>query len=276
VIQARDPDTLEPKGHYFIFFETHEAAVVYQDRIEELWKLGKQYVPRAHHKRAHMMQGPLPLGLKRTRDGQDVKKLIQSFTLVPPSQRRQVDLSHMTPEKIEEVYRRGSFVDQLAASAGSPFLVLLRLEGGRLSVENLRRAIKHDGEQRNLPWRITDLHNGILPFGKSILKSNDKIHRLRRNASDDRFLQKLMVDAEPEHVRRQVDAYNQALDQQVDESNENHRQFPRFLVPFEDKAEAYRFVRNWHRRELTIQMGGRDINEPFWEESRIINASLLW
>jgi len=250
--------------------------MVYHDRIEELWKLGKQYVPRAHHKRAHMMQDPLPLGMKRTKDGQDLKKLIQSFTLVPPSQRRQVELSRMTPEKIEDAYRRGSFVDQLVASTGSQFLVLLRLEGGWLSVENLRRAIEHDGEQRNLPWRITNLYNGILPFGKSILKSNDRVHRLRSNTFDDTFLKKLMIDAETDRVGRQVSAYDQALDQQVDESNENHRQFPRFIVPFEDKAEAHRFVRNWHRRELTIQMGGRDFNEPFWEASRIINASLLW
>ncbi|RYC54227.1 hypothetical protein CHU98_g11979, partial [Xylaria longipes] len=53
VIQARNPDTLEPKGHYFILFDTHEAAVAYKDRLEQLWGLGKAYVPGAHHGRWH-------------------------------------------------------------------------------------------------------------------------------------------------------------------------------------------------------------------------------
>lgn len=32
VIQARNPDTLEPQGHYFILFDTHESATAYRDR----------------------------------------------------------------------------------------------------------------------------------------------------------------------------------------------------------------------------------------------------
>ncbi|KAI0396286.1 hypothetical protein F5Y17DRAFT_456225 [Xylariaceae sp. FL0594] len=275
VIQARDQDTLEPKGHYHIFFETHEAAMVYQDRIEELWKLGKRFVPRAHHGRAHMMLDPLPGGLKkRTQNGEEVKKLIRSFTLVPPSQRREVAVSRMLPDKVEKVYRQGSIVDALAAVTGSRFLVMIRVDGGRLSLPNLRRAIEHDGQQRNLPWRITDLYQGILPFGRSVIKSNEKFDQLMSNL-DDMYSGKYARDSGGEDGASDRDLYNKAMGQ-PEEVNEKNRKFPRFIIPFEDKAEAHRFLRNWHRRELTIQMGGREINEPIWEESRIINASFLW
>ncbi|KAI0409651.1 hypothetical protein F4802DRAFT_154600 [Xylaria palmicola] len=283
VIQARHPDTLEPQGHYFILFDTHEAAMAYKDRVEELWKLGKAHVPGAHHARWHQIQQPLPRGLRRTENGEDVAELIRSFTLVPPSQHLHLQLSRASPARIAALYLEGAFVDRLAARAGSDFLVLVRLDGGRMALNTLRRAIEDDGVRRNLAWRITDLDNGILPFGKSILKAKDRAHV---DATDISFLDDegsvwgLAGAADGHHSVASGNGPGNGVDVAVygpEGSDKKYRQYPRFIIPFMDKAEAHRFVQNWHRRELRLRMGdGGGTDESSWEETRIINATVLW
>ncbi|KAI1426526.1 hypothetical protein F5Y12DRAFT_269476 [Xylaria sp. FL1777] len=271
VIQARDPDTLEPKGHYFILFDTDESAAAYKDRLEYLWQLGKTHVPGAHHARRHMAQQRLPRGLRHTRDGEDVARLIASFTLVPPSQKLHVQQSRVSASRVAALYAEGGFVARLAARAGSRFLVMVRLDGGRLTLGALRRAIEEDGAHRRLAWRITDLDGGggILPFGKSILKAKDRVH------------QEVVDGASGSATERGGgggDSYGgTTTGQEAEEGNERNRQYPRFIIPFADKAEAYRFVQNWHRRELRLHMGGSgEWDDPSWEEHRIVNATVLW
>ncbi|KAH8156728.1 hypothetical protein CIB48_g11519, partial [Xylaria polymorpha] len=267
-----------PKGHYFVLFDTHESAAAYKDRLEQLWGLGKAYVPGAHHGRWHTMQQPLPRGLRRTEAGEDVASLVRSFTLVPPGQRLQVQLSRVSPARIAELYVQGGFVDRLAARAGSEFLVLVRVDGGRLTLDDLRRAIEDDGLRRNLAWRITDIDGGILPFGKSILKGKGQAQMAgSKGSSVDKPWAQGLKDEESDDKdgdgpgKNTVNAIYEA-----EESNERHRQYPRFIIAFVDQAEAYRFVQNWHRRELTLQMGGGGKKQPSWEESKIINATVLW
>ncbi|KAI0470263.1 hypothetical protein F4859DRAFT_486162 [Xylaria cf. heliscus] len=292
VIQARNPDTLDPKGHYFILFDTHEAAVAYKDRLEQLWELGKTYVPGAHHGRWHTLQLPLPRGLRQTETGEDVAALIRSFTLVAPSQRLQVQLSRASPSRIAELYLEGGFARQLAARAGSAShaLVLVRLDGGRLTVSTLRRAIEDDGQRRNLAWRVADLENGILPFGKSILKAKDRAwaDRITKRSFADEFSAQDFDDEDGEHEYNKdgsvgpgggVDNTIYKAEESSDHAEEirdKRRQYHRFIIPFTDKEEAYRFVQNWHRRELKLHMGGGTKKHPSWGETRIVNTTVLW
>ncbi|KAI1431444.1 hypothetical protein GGR50DRAFT_67159 [Xylaria sp. CBS 124048] len=266
VIQARNPDTLEPQGHYFILFDTHEAATLYKERVEELWRLGKTHIPGAHHSWSHRIQSPLPKGLLHTKQGEDVASLIRSFTLIQPSQRHSLEISRMDPAKVERLYVEGGFVDELAERTGSRFIVLVRLDGGRLTLNTLCRAIEEDGLSRNLPWRITNLNNdGILPFGKSVLKEQDRLGDPvnKQSANDDTPSQ---------------DALKKTRKWRPGRTKKEHieRQYPRFLIPFTDKAEAHRFVRSWHRRELRVQKGIGTTRRPIWEEIKVINATVLW
>lgn len=289
MIQARNPDTLEPKGHYFILFDTHEAALSYKDRLEQLYNLSKQHVPGVRRMRPGVPQYPLAPGLRRTEAGEDVAGLVRAFTLVPPTQRYHVQLSRMGPAKIAELHVAGGFVDQLAARAGSRFLVLVRVAGGRLTLDTLRRALDDDGARRHLPWRVTDLDKGILPFGKSILKAQDQTHIQTDGAgsplgtepparSDD-------DDDDDDHQSGAGggDGGNGTITtiHRAREGDERYRQYPRFIIPFADEPEAYRFVQSWHRRELRLRMGGgaadgRGVEDPSWEETRTINATVLW
>ncbi|KAI8635297.1 hypothetical protein F5Y19DRAFT_7006 [Xylariaceae sp. FL1651] len=274
VIQARNPDTLEPRGHYFILFDSYEAAMVYKGKLEHLWQLGKRYIPGAHHARRHQSQQPLPAGLRFTDQGEDVAQLLRAFTLVPPSQRLHVQLAHVSPARLAELDAEGGFVDRLAARAGSRFLVLIRVDGGRLKLDTLRRAIEDDGVQRNLAWRVTDLENGILPFGKSIVKTQDQtfVDLTGQRTHTDSFGQR----QRDEGSDTQATSSRAAAMDRAEEYGQKYRQYPRFIIPFTDNAEAHRFVRDWHRRELTLLMGGGASDQPSWEERRVINATVLW
>ncbi|KAI2636159.1 hypothetical protein GGS21DRAFT_514828 [Xylaria nigripes] len=268
VVQARDPDTLEAKGHYFILFDSHEAALIYKERLEYLWQIGKAYVPGAHHKHSHMIQWSLPARLHQSAQGEDIAELVRAFTLIPPSQRHNIALSRVSPEKIAELYVDGGFVEQLANRIGSPFQVLIRLEGGRLTVDTLRHAIEEDGIQRNLPWRISDLENGILPFGKAFTKDKEE---------SDTKKQKKKSNKKKEQTGESPNDPTKIIDNVIYETFEKQEKwYPRFVIPFMDKAEAYRFVRSWHRRELRVQMGGGGKKQPAWEDVRVINASVMW
>ncbi|KAI0852709.1 hypothetical protein F5Y00DRAFT_178613 [Daldinia vernicosa] len=281
VIQARDPDTLQPLGHYFVLFDREAAAAAYCDEVERLWQLGKAHVPGAHHKKKGSTPSvPPPPGLPSADgSGRDVAADLRAFTLVPPSQRYYLDVSSgFSRVRIEELDIGGvAFVDRLADRAGSKHMVLVSVDGGRISLDWLRQAIEEDGKDRNLPWRVTDLENGILPFGKSIIKQQDKDandfeqvlrdQAARVTGSDDGVEGEGNVEGEEEVIKsKQSSIVNDG----------GYRRYPRFIIPFTDNAEAHRFVRYWHRRQFKIRMDLGGDKPAIWDETRILNTSVLW
>ncbi|KAI1495642.1 hypothetical protein F5X99DRAFT_114644 [Biscogniauxia marginata] len=305
VIQARDPDTLEPLGHYFILFNHPSAARAYKEEVERLWRLGKKYIPGGHHKKDSEMRQPVPPGLVTDR-GEDVASLIRSFTLILPSQRHHLILGNEQQEekssssdgsgsaaawRAEQLDQGGSFVDRLARRAGSRFLVLVAIDGGRISLETLRRTIEDDGVDRNLPWRVKGLggdgasDSSILPFGRSIVSSPDNDPEQSLRDQGERAMGK-QQEGEEGGEGSNNSILGSGIDRdKAEEHDRKYRRYPRFIVPFEDSAEAHRFVRSWHRREVVLRMAykasgkANNVNNDksaTWEESKIINATVLW
>ncbi|KAI1265815.1 hypothetical protein F5Y18DRAFT_383552 [Xylariaceae sp. FL1019] len=256
VVQARNPDTLEPQGHYWILFDQPSAAAAYKDKMEHVWRLGKTYLPGAHHKASHKTQQQLPEGLRFTEQGADVAKLLKGFTLIPPSMTYHIKEPKWNEERIMEL-GQGGIVDRIAERLRTKFLVMVRVDRGRLTLDTLRAAIQDDGVNRNLPWRIIDLEKGILPYGQSLVKANEAYQPSHN----------------PDQSGEDVPEANHT-DEEASEHDLQVRQYFRFIVPFMDNAEAQRFVRNWHRRELTWQIEGD--KGATREESRLLNVSLLW
>ncbi|KAF3055607.1 hypothetical protein GL218_07054 [Daldinia childiae] len=278
VIQARDPDTLQPLGHYFVLFDREAAAAAYCDEVERLWQLGKAYVPGAHHRKGSSRSVPPPPGLPSA-DGssRDVAADLRAFTLVPPSQRYYLDVSSgFSRVRIEELDIGGvAFVDRLADRAGSKHLVLVSVDGGRISLDWLRQAIEEDGKDRNLPWRVTDLENGILPFGKSILKQEDKDANDFEQVLRD---QAARVTGGEDRVEGEENVKGEGVEakESTMADDRGYRRYPRFIIPFVDNAEAHRFVRYWHRRQFKIRMDIEGDKPVTWDETRILNTSVLW
>ncbi|OTB15477.1 hypothetical protein K445DRAFT_317733 [Daldinia sp. EC12] len=288
VIQARDPDTLQPLGHYFVLFDREAAAAAYCDEVERLWQLGKAHVPGAHHRKRFSPSVPAPPGLPAA-DGssRDVAADLRAFTLVPPSQRYYLDVSSgFSRVRIEELDIGGvAFIDRLVDRAGSKNLVLVSVDGGRISVDWLRQAIEEDGKDRNLPWRVTNLENGILPFGKSIIKQQDRevgsfegglLDQAGRIAGQPEWLEG-MTESESEGGENEAGVGDGAEGTDTSpEDDKKNRRYPRFIIGFLDNAEAHRFVRHWHRRHFKIRMSLEGEKPVTWDETRILNTTVLW
>ncbi|XXG94433.1 hypothetical protein Hte_000689 [Hypoxylon texense] len=326
VVQARDPDTLQPLGHYFVLFDSDAAAAAYRHEVERLWQLAKAQASTAagpyhhHHHRRRGRRGnkdaaaaTAATAATTSRDGPDVAAAVKSFTLVPPSQRYYLRQAGGGRERLDRFDLGGaSFVDRLAARAGSEHLVLLTVDGGRVSVDALRRAIEDDGADRHLPWRVawadresgggsgggssgSGSGSGILPFGKSVLKKHDTVmdgnSNGKGNSNGSRDIERSLLD-QVDRVMGTTDgggnggeqaaaAAENGEDTHTDPTasaagDKQYRQYPRFIVPFLDAAEAHRFVRSWHRRQLKLQMNLNQDKEVSWDEIRTLNASVLW
>lgn len=326
VIPVRDTDTLEHAGQYYILFESGAAAAAWKHEIMTLWRLARaRILIRQEVTGNSRPQSPPPFrnddnnnrGLirKHSSRGKTKKHLpglelyqdlldddgnlpdgdaasVRHFTLVPPSQRYDVERPVYT--RAETFLDRGapSLVEWLMQAAGSRHLVLLVLEGGRLSLPTLRAIIREDGVERNLPWRLKNLegdasdgNGGIMAFGKSSLKAADQ-------AGPEDSLRQQLASAMGEggggrggegevawsatDPTAELAALSRTARERQRLSNNQYRRWNRFIVPFLDEAEARRFVRRWHRRQLQLKMGHEDSDVKAWEESRTINASILW
>ncbi|KAI0132289.1 hypothetical protein BJ170DRAFT_613319 [Xylariales sp. AK1849] len=283
VIPARDPDTLDPLGHYYVLFESRAAAEAWREEVKRLWELARHYTPGASlRKGKHAYMGTRPLASVGLQD-QTVKEEVEGFTLVQPSQRWDLELARYTAA--ERAMEAGnSIFEQLCRRAGTQFLVLVAVVGGRISTETLRTAIRDDGMERRLAWRVKNLEGrlerpgegGIMPFGKSVLKTKDKVGI--EESLKEQGMRAMGVQDERERKQgygKRLAGATEVGKQLRDES----RRYPRFLLPFLDEAEARRFVRHWHRKQLILRMGHEDADVKGvkeWEETRVLNVSLLW
>jgi len=309
VIQGRDQATLEPLGHYFILFDRHEAAVAYAEEVHRLRDLAKRYTPGASHAGRHeQRRHGLPQGLP-TDTGEDVTTLIKSFTLVPPTMPPRLRIAErLADDRVSNLDRDGALVDDVArALGGHRHLVMVHVaDGGSMPVEMLRQAIRADGVQRNLPWRVVSLDKGIWPFGSSVLKPLDE--PFRRHGTKDTTTKSAGEAAKTydEGVGMTDNVDDDGNDKSslsfgaagpVNSSTNDgggkgskQRFYPRFLVAFSDEPEARRFIRHWHRRELSRSLAlspgtgpglsssakRRRTKAAPWEDAWILNVSWLW
>jgi hypothetical protein len=251
VIQARDPTTYEPLGKYYIFFYTRAAALAYE---EEVTRLHLQSRRAAHLLSTSLSSssdntpGPLPLAPNLASDpGAELERdaTLRGYTLVPHSARLDLEIYLCRDLPIPHEDPLSRINAHLAASsspAGPPDLphrdhhfVLISLEGCKTTVAALHDAIARDGEQRRLPWAI-----GARSDGKP------SIAAVKPGEG--------WAPEQPWYFRPPKE--------------DPGGRFWRFLVPFAEAAEARRFVRNWHRREMQ-DLEGRNMVVTF-------NVTALW
>jgi hypothetical protein len=113
--------------------------------------------------------------------------------------------------------------------------VLINIEGCKTTVAALHDAIDRDGEERGLPWGLAVREDGK-PSIAAVMPDD-------------------LSEAE---VSSRGSVAN----------GDTGNRFWRFIVPFAEAAEARRFVRNWHRREMR-DLEGRNMVMVF-------NVTALW
>ena len=194
------------------------------------------------------------------------------------------------------------------------YLVLLGVLGGdgRTTPAALKQALDEDGEDRNLPWRIPGLEkadesNGIVPLGRgTIVRWKPEKGTSTRVNKDDvstpniAHTDQASESSEAPHNSNAEngDAAASKIETKVKKqgsgrpigSDWKYKRYAQFLISFAEEAEAQRFVREWHTREIALQRtevllrgdgmgryhGTSTGRLETWEERREVTASLIW
>ncbi|KAG4027109.1 hypothetical protein MFRU_033g00790 [Monilinia fructicola] len=245
IIPGRDPQTLESLGHYFILFSSRAAALAYFHRTIDLHALSRTYHPSSI---------PLPLPpptQNRHRppttlphSPQELQTLLRNFSLVPPYTRLSLRLVPKPYRPaITALLSTGSpaplALSRAQAHTQDTVLFTLDIPAVGLSAWGLREILDADGKRRNLLWRFAR-QGAIVRVGEK---------------PDAKPARDLGYRGENGIGRKK--AYNTS---------------GRYLLSFMDRAEARRFVREWHKRPCPLQKEYKDGDEP----PPIANAEIMW
>ncbi|GAB1318873.1 hypothetical protein MFIFM68171_09083 [Madurella fahalii] len=289
VIQARSAITGELKGQYYLFFESRAAAEAYLDKVDSLYLLAAESVSHSFpdcHLQARQQRQPepaapqpppeLPLGID---PASDRDAALRSWTIVPPAaplrytvltleeledhlkkavavvtadgyktqSKKGADFlaSPIVPQRLRQQLARAAQLAPLltlpadASSESNNSQVLLHLTGSKIPKPALYRAIRNDELRRNLKWRMQRYEGGQGEKDSYLVTalqpSGSKIEWGRKD-----------LNKKPSELPKIG--------------------FSRFILSFLEEAEARRFVRAWHRRDMVDERTGREM---------VVNATML-
>ena len=233
VIQARHPSTYEPLGKYYIFFHTRAAAMAYE---EEVWRLhflsrrAAQLVSSSLSSSDLSIPGPLPLTPTLASESADLDAALKGYTLLPHSATLDLKLHLCKDLDLPPTDKLSDMAGYLSSSPESgPAQEHCSV---LVSLEGCKATISalHDAIARDGEERRLPWALTSRPDGKPPIAAIAPGNTPKGGQQDARFW--------------------------------------RFIVSFAEAAEARRFVRNWHRREMR-DFGGRDMVVTF-------NATVLW
>jgi hypothetical protein len=155
VIPGRDPETLEPRGYYFLIFPNQAHALAYRQNATHLHNAAYTHTP----KNIESQIAPPP-GV--TINGEDIHTQIKHYTLKPPVQ--SMSLWLLDPPFSETVkgilYAQGyrAITQPTNKTARS---VLLWVSGYRATTSSIHTMLKRDGLDRGLQWSACTRADGI-------------------------------------------------------------------------------------------------------------------
>ena len=214
-------------------------------------------------------------------DGEDVNQILQSYTLVPPTQ--QLVLKALYPpftSSVQQIIDDGVYpplVNHVGFGCSSPSssrsssshqAVCISVEGHLPPRGFLNDILGMTGEWRHtrVPWKIVDESDGGLielkPPSSCISSSSSSTSSPPFNAS--------ATASSRTHFEFKHD--------QLPKHNSSGM---KWIVTFKDAAEARRFVRCWHRRRYhgihaTSTDNNKDSDVATRHSAIIISVELLW
>lgn len=251
-MQARDRHTQEPRGQYYLFFDSRAAALAYSDEIKQLHHLSRARLGPRWRKAPESVLPPSEVG--GGAEAADARA--RSYALLPPS--IQLDLKLVPPGAILPGVRgktggRRAGRPRMESGGGSEsepgtptpvsdsHKVLVVLAGGRITTRAVQDAIDADGADRNLAWRLWKPRESIFPLG--VRPSRAQTGAAAAAAGGRKG------DVEPVDDKSAADRYE------------------RFIICFAEAVEARRFARSWHKRPLLDPAMGREVK---------VNATVVW
>ena len=149
VIPARDPQTLESTGYYFILFPNPAYARAYQGHVLHLHRVAKTYTPTS-------IESPLPLESGMVIGGEDAHAILQDYALCPPSQDMQLKLLYpQSNPSAKQLLDQKGYRQLLEGNDKTGRAVLFRVEGQQLTTSVIRDMMATDSRERGLAWDMS-------------------------------------------------------------------------------------------------------------------------
>lgn len=239
VIPARDRNTFEKLGSYFVLCSNDAAARAYRDRMNALQELAKSKKIRD--------ESGLPIPKGYLQEGEDPDKLLQGFSLAPAHGAISMKLLQKPYRPpVLRMLKEGGPAARLTKEGKAGEMVIFSLDIGQITEYDLREALREDGRRRNLHWK----------FGR---EEAGHIFKLDYDYQGDD------LEEPGEGTAGSVEAYRAR-------KKAEYRRPSRYVISFADRNEARRFQRDWHRRPLPVKRQHNPGDEPI----PIVNAEILW
>lgn len=170
-------------------------------------------------------------------EGEDLDVLLKSFSLVPGYGRLTIKLLRRPYKpRYSQILRRGGPLGILKHKSMTEHLVLFSLDVGKISLDDLRDFLNHDGKRRNLSWKLAGGYDAIM------------------------------------ETQQHEDPESNVPVKDFKEKKQWLRPSS-YVLPFAGEYEARRFVREWHRRQFPLRQQKQSSHD---NHISVINAELMW
>ncbi|MCJ1431141.1 hypothetical protein MMC27_000492 [Xylographa pallens] len=248
VIPSRDMSSLSPTSNYYLLFSNPAYARAYQNHVIHLHQLAQTYTPTSLD-----FPMPPPPGVLDNK-GQDVYALLQDFTISPPSVR--MSLRVLIPPyhaNLQRLLENEGYPQLVQPENKTGRAVLFWVDGHQPSALSVKTMLSKDGRDRGLQWGPLRGHGEIEVLHVQAEHSGGEI-----GAND-------ITDPGDGHGR------SEWRDTELKPKRHGHQ---RWIISFEDEAEARRFVRVWHRRPYPFPL--QEESPSYGEPAPLVHAEYMW
>lgn len=269
IIPGRDLATLAQLNFYYLLFANKISAFSYQGHATRIFRMAATQTPSS-------LWSPLAPPPGYMIDGIDAHAAIESFSLVPASQK--LELRQLQPPLsplMQSIVRNLGYAAFVRRPDKMPFEVRLTMEGPQLTRGAIRHMLLSSADDRALGWSGGD--EKVPKITEWVPKTN-----ISPAARTSRAHKMVLANERTEEEQMQVDILQQErLAQRIDLTSKD-TDLPRrtpasvYIIGFHTELAAQLFVRYWHRRPVSL--GGEYAIEKLWENDLppIANAEMLW
>lgn len=270
-IPARDMETLEPNGSYFLLFSSPLSAFTYQGHVTRIHRTVMANTPSS-------LLSPIAPPPGYFVDGMDAHEAIHSYTLLSPD--RTLELRQLKPPlapALQSLVKHGGFEPLMKRRSRMRFEARLTLEGPQIPLPDIRHILRQSARHRGLSWSgIDDVLPKLEkwePVPPSDLPStaNKKGSAMRWADRDERT----SASSDTAKLEVQTDAFGD-VSKGAPDPGDSKRRVPRpvYIAGFSTEQALHSFVHFWHGRPMAW-----DGSESSYEEDDVpptAHVEVLW
>jgi hypothetical protein len=274
VVPGRDLATLEQQNWYYLLFSHSLSAFTYQSHVSRIARLASEQTPSS-------LMSPIPAPPGLIIDGMDVQETLQTYALLPASQK--LELRQLRPPLsplVHDIIRHKGYSALTRRKDKMPYEVRLTLEGPQLNLAKIRHILLSTANHRSLAWSGGD---ELVPkISKWEPKANLSPHERETSLAmskeyTSRLTEEELTAWKQKKRIREEGRETKAADVTMKEQRHvpTRELAPVYILGFYTELAAQQFVQHWRRRPMII---GRGEEEKEWEGDLppVAIVELLW